>query len=298
MDLDKLLYRTENFVNSGKIAKSFYQLYKNLYKAMGCSDGLLKFTSEEKPIGYDFSFGALMPPCAVPFWNHYSSITICAWINCFSDKKNNFVKFYSEEKMALELARTQKQFKYIIMLNIFELHEEINDEVKRIADLFEINDLENVFSLWESNGDLPSIYNDHDAFLGKLPQSCFDDSMGEYNGEFFNSNKSPLNLNYVCSFELHSRFKKGVPNLDIRDEVKKLKETPKWLKEGDQLENFEFFFEQKKFQKAWITLCSTGWKYDDAKQAMIKLSESTDDLFFKILTLCWTNQPISGSANY
>ncbi len=215
---------------ASKVLYACDQQFGAAYKALGVPAPVREVVHGVSPIGYEKQIPALLPPVAIPLWSTLSGVVICEWRHWFNERKPVIVRFYPESGLAVEWARSYEQFGYLILQNVLESQAELSPEVEEVAGHLGIADLNAVFAMWEKLGDHSSAFVTHESFVEDLPQSCFDEDMSGYRGDFpvFTATAGAP-LDSTCSFEVHRRFSAGMPVLDVRDRVRGTEDAPPWL---------------------------------------------------------------------
>lgn len=297
--LQKLLDKALQMRLCKQFRNSFDQQYSLVYKAFEVPLSIRKVVHQISPIGYEKAASTLWPPCAIPLWVTLSGIVVCEWKHWFAERKSVIVRYYPEYGMAVEWARNYKQLGYLILQNILTSEAEMCPEVVEVGKCLGIEDIDDVYKLWESFGDRPVGFAKHNLFYSDLPQSCFENDLSIYSGDFPTVDSiSEEQLKKTCLFELHGLFKDGIPVIDIRQQVSSSDISPPWLKGKKMNDVFKQLLKQGDLAGSWMTLCSKGWKYEDAKEALLELAQRTDNLRLKILAECWCSLPFKKDDNY
>lgn len=295
--LEKILKNLEKRIESGRVIYNFNELFSPAQKALNVPGSLKQGVLNNPPIGFEFGAAVLLPPCAIPLWVTLSGVVVCVWKHWFSERKLTIVRVYPENKMALEYARTFEQLYCLIILNVLDMEGGLSPDVSSLAEELSL-DTELIVSHWEKYGDDPLELDKLKAFDNK-PLFSFGEDVETYNGDFpvFSKTKFSFLSNEICSYELHERFEHGKPQLDIRDQIDG--NIPIWLKTWEtKKEVFDKFLSIGDYKAAWFTLCSSGWKFGDAKEAINQLIEATDDIDFKIVMKSWLSQPFKNDVQY
>ncbi|QDT25171.1 hypothetical protein Enr10x_04660 [Gimesia panareensis] len=292
--LDKAIKKRQ----AGNDLFSFEDVFTETYKVLEVPQQLLKVVHQMSLIGYQQKIDSLCPPCALPLWRTMSGVIVCEWRHWFCNREPVVARFYPEHGMALEWARNYTQLSYLIIQNILTAEAEMCDEVQSVATCLGIEDIKEVAGIWEDHGDDPSAFISHRSFRSNLPQSCYNDDLRSYHGDFPTDRGTTDDLQQTCSFELHTRFREGKPVLDVRQRIRSSGDAPPWLMSDKQLDVFNQLQASGDLAGAWMSLCSSGWNYGDAKQALLSLAGTVNDRRLKVLAENWCSLPFSDDARY
>jgi len=200
---------------------------------------------------------------------------------------------FSRPLIAMEIARTFRQFSYIQLLKTITLSDGLDIPAEQLASSFEIRDLAWLDTVSETSNDDPSALLDHEAFRADPPHYCFEDDT-LYPGDFPRPGieNDPQRLAMTCGYEIHSRFGHGQPDPNrYRESVSKLPSSPVWLRESSQREVFERLLAASDIQGAWMSLNSIGWRFRDARVAIASLAEKVGDEVFTHFSEAWSSLP-------
>lgn len=277
---------------------SFDGVFTETYKVLEVPKELLIVIHQMTLVGYQKKIGSLFPPCALPLWRTMSGVMVCEWRHWFCDRTPVVARFYPEHGVTLEWARNYTQLSYLILQNILTAEGEMCDDVQSLAKCLGIKDIMKVVGIWEDHGDDPAAFISHHSFRSNLPQSCYNDDLRSYNGDFPTDRGTTDDLKRTCSFELHNRFMGGKPVLDVRQRIRSSDESPPWLMCDKQLDVFNDLQAAGDLAGAWMSLCSSGWNYGDAKQALLSLAGTINDYRLKVLAENWCSLPFPDDVRY
>ncbi|MEM1180496.1 MAG: hypothetical protein AAGM22_19280 [Acidobacteriota bacterium] len=275
-------------------------IYAPLYAALQIPRSLLDLIEAADLISVQDSWiPFLFPPCGIPLWGS-SHLFIYEWRHWFVDGRAPvLVESDPELGTVFELARTYEQLGYFIAQNELVISDEETDDFQVACRAFDIGDKEDVVSRWEASGDLRSAFASHRSFEGNLPQSCVPAKSLYYKGDFpLHTLELVGDLSKTTSFELCGSSGHAQVQRQLRDLVRSRSSSPPWLRSTDQAAVFDRLIREHDLAGAWLSLCSSGWTYGDAKDALARLAEHTDDYRFKIQATCWSSLPFYDSQRY
>jgi len=249
---------------------------------------------DEGYFGYDKSVRRVFPPCVTPLWGDFSGAIVGIWNHfSFSVRASTIVEIDMEMGVAVEVARDFKQLAHVVALNILENEGEMNDVVTSYCKQLGIVDAAMLHRIWRRYGDDVAGLLELPSFL-HAPQDCIED-LSMYKGEFpvyQNICETIENLNSVNSFEYHDRFEEGLPKNTKEPNVA-------WLQKNTcKKAVFEENFKAGCYDRAWMALCSSGWKFEDAVFAFSSLCDVIDDFELKAYFEVWSRLDFPGGDTY
>jgi hypothetical protein len=297
--LEDLLQAALELRRSGDSDQECDPIFGPAYEALEVPAALVQAARQVGELAFDAWLPHLFPPCAIPLWIAPGGLYLCEWRHWFVGRQVVIADFSPETAIATERARSYQQLGYLVLLNLLEIEGELTPLVRKTAKALGIVDLEDLETRWEEGGDLPSAFLTHPAFRSDLPQSCFDSGLAAYGGDFPAPREGRRgNLSATCSFELHGRFRGGRADLSPRQAAAASSASPLWLRGGEQPEVFSQLLAEGDLGGAWMSLCSSGWTYGEAKAAIDQLVAAHDDLRFKIQAACWSALPFGDGDRY
>lgn len=303
--LDYLVEAAERIAGSRAPMLWLPEIYDAVYRALLVPVPVLEVLQRRVFDWASLEVRSLFPPCLVPLWSSDSGIVVGEWRHWFVKRDSVIVEHYGltsagAQHMTLELARDYTQLGYLMVLRELESAAEVGERQRELALALGVEDFDAVVSIWEEHGDLEAGFASHPAFRKALPQSCFDYRLDRYTGDFPWPGMAlgSSALRRVSLSEIHSRFRHGSPSFEFRERVAELANAPPWLKGGDQARTFREALKFGDLGGAWLTLCSVGWRYGDARQAILDLADACDDRRFRVLALTWSALPFDEDAMY
>jgi len=206
----------------------------------------------------------------------------------FTRREVIYTTIYSGSINYIEEARRFETFITKLFLDWLMIEEEVTPEMEKMVNLLAYDRFDEVYKFFEQYGhNLCYIkklkyYIRLDTTSNTITPFENEEILLNYSGDFPTSSKgfvSIENLNQASSFEIHE---------NTQNIVKSLKDVPPWLDLNlSKKYLFDRYIEEKKFDKAWLTLNSTGWKLADVANGLELLAQKTNDSDFNILTEQW-----------
>ncbi|MDG9669395.1 hypothetical protein ONV78_16775 [Hahella sp. CR1] len=265
--------------------------YKSLLINMGfpllaseiaAGDIALPFFVEQNPELYGFL------PGLIPLWRDNGRM-VGYWKHWFCRRSTTIVIERPQvEYLHSEIARSLDQLLYLACFDDIVSEDGVSDELRHIASAISIQGLDELNELYEDYGDDKACLMRLDVFKRNPPFHL--DSSG-YKGDF-------PNKNMIFSKELLTKTCLTEFDENLKPQVSTLEESPYWLKTDDQEPLFYQLLEDSNFAGAWMSLNSNGWRFSDAKKAMLKLAEKANNPTFSLLANFWSSLPHEQYGSY
>lgn len=245
------------------------------YIAMGCRVGYYTIDAKyhRKP----------HPPFLIPLLIDRDSdpITICLAKHWFTNTGVTYVThIFDYTRQTLEVARNINQLITFFIISIGG--DDDNKNIEKVGALWKKQISKEMISFVDTYGDDINKAINLEVMKSAIPLNIVI-SPERYNGNAFANKKIFIekNINNICSYEL-------VDNLHIEACKNKGIIIPEWLLEGkNKKELFFKYYEQNLLSEAWLTLNSTGWKFDDVVWALNLLKNKSKDLLFREYADMW-----------
>ena len=234
------------------------------------------------------------PPALIPIWSEGSRPTyIGIWKHWFIEREPSFVKMYvGAERATIEIARTAEQlFSFVVMMSISE-RDGVESDLVAFAKEVDIPNLEQIDAVSRVSGDEAHGLIMIDQFKNETPfesvSAIADYSGGFPTGDFDNSNSWWMK---ACSFEFSPEVLAAWPSSLSK---------PAWIADfgKEKLELFNDYLSVNNFDKAWLTLNSTGWTIRDARIAISDLGAKAKDCRFNLLVDAWLSVADESAGGY
>lgn len=247
-------------------------------------------------LGYEFQKFTLLqvplPPAFIPIMDsHEAGLDKKGIIkHWFQDRETIYTTIYIEWCSTYEEeARTFETFITKVLFDWIMIQEEITPDIKEFSELMQYDEIDNVYNFFQKYQDLPCLYakklqyfNRLRSFKPSITPIEYMESISDYTGNFPTSSKGFVNIDGIdtaTTFEIQDAAKPI---------VERLENLPEWLKrDANQKYLFDKYIDTQEFDKAWLTLNSTGWKLVDVADALELLTTKTDEKGFDLMVENW-----------
>jgi hypothetical protein len=263
--------------------KEYVAIYRDLgipEVAIRCALGELRvpYLGVDQPAAlYGF------PPAFVPLWSDQDGpFYVGYWKHWLvSDRQLTIVRMTIEEKRTVrESARTFEQLVRVVAMETLCMLGQKSDLLEHFAAEagFE-EDLELIDEITMRTGSDPRGLLELDAFRSNAPLSCFPGGVG-YSGDFPHA-AMPVNERTIantCGFEIAEDLRKRIQDLGLE---------PPWSDAKNQVATFRTLMAKRDYSGAWMSLNSPGWKFVEAKSALMSLTQEVEDENVRRLAEVW-----------
>lgn len=255
---------------------------------MQCASGVIPLPLEGielPPYWYGF------PPALIPLWSRPAGPGyIGIWKHWFINNEPTYVNVLVDaDRLAIEIARTAKQFLYFTIIAAIVEQDGITPEIEQFSQRVGVDNLAEIDALTLTSGDNPAGFYQLSPFKEKLPHGCLRKSdVYDGNFPFVNAVGALSGVLTSSEFEFDSAAWRGEAIVGGR----------LFLKECETLQDgFLRLLTEGNFGQAWLVLNSRGWLISDARVAIAQLADRVRDSQFDILTSAWLSvaDPRAGS---
>jgi hypothetical protein len=232
------------------------------------------------------------PPALIPILANGSGPEYWGiWMHWFVERKPTFVRLSVEGKFVIEVARSVEQFFRYLILSAIVDNDGVTPKIQQFAQSVGVHNLEEIDQISLDSGDDPRGLRALPEFCSNLPLESIA-TPDEYNGDFpvLLSNGSIRTGDLSCEFEIAS---------DVLKRAKNLRDNPSWINNGlSRRAHFEVCLREGRLGDAWLALNSRGWSISDARQAIMKLSDTAGDPSFSVLANSWLSIADTNAGGY
>jgi hypothetical protein len=261
-----------------------WEAYKAVFSGLGLSDLAWKIASAEIEIPYagddqpirNFGF----PPALIPLWSSGSGPSYYGyWFHWFVSRRPTIVRYSLDTGTAYEVASNLRQLMTILLVNALVVYDGVNEVVEEFAANigFSSGDLALIDEMTDEHGDDPRALVGLSAFASDPPAEIAM-NLDDYRGDFPLPGQIPAELTRYCGIEFRQ---------DTRDEIAARPGVPSWLRTKDQKTVYSDRIRNEDLQGAWLSLNTSLWQVDDAREAIGVLSEHAEDARFGSLAAFW-----------
>lgn len=205
------------------------------------------------------------PPAFVPIWSNGSSgASYGLWTHDVAGTYTCYVVYDMEAAHAKEISRTNDQFLTYIVIKALTESDSITDEVRKLARLLDIHNLDEIDEHTRQHGDDERCLSKLGVFATDTPACAVTEGL-IYNGAFPLSGKEPSvsELDQYLYAELGNERIFQIPQVRL---------PKRFLRSTNKQGLFYREVDEGKFDEAWRTLNSPGWSVGDAALALSVLA--------------------------
>ena len=229
------------------------------------------------------------PPAFIPIWRETGSTSMLGvWKNWFSDRPDSYVRISPTNDYRIrEFARSFDQLVVVILLQEICASEGITGDIEDFARKNGVENLEEIDEVSLNTGDdltgLTALF----LFKDETPLEVISD-MASYDG-FFPIEQNKFNTAKHSSLEYTS---------SAMEEMLAKGNVPLWLRDREPVDEFERLIEKGLLNEAWQVLNSNGWTFSQAKTALKKLINKSDNKNFEQAANDWLSLPHNELEGY
>lgn len=225
------------------------------------------------------------PPALLPLWSTEAAIYHGYWKHWFCPRKLTVVEMdVSQKRETREIARDFSQLIRQMTLLSISWSEGVTPAIRASTAQTSIGDQE--VKLMEKaitvSGDHPQGWLTLPGFAEDPPLPCVPDGLG-YHGDFPFRGMALTedNVRHICTFEVDDALRREIVSLSF---------APPWFLTDEQAPVFERLLGRSDHAGAWMSLNSTGWRFEEAKEALRELGRQVDVPDFGLLVDAWISE--------
>lgn len=222
------------------------------------------------------------PPALIPIWSEGSRPTYLGyWKHWFVEREPSFFKMYvASKRMTVEIARTPEQFFCGCIMSAIVAEDGLTDSIRQFAHRVGVDNINELDAVSLQTGDDPQGYTQLRQFSDLVPLESVRNSdvyLGGFPVPLFE--KRNVWWERVCSFEVSEDVLKVWPSMI---------EIPPWLvPDNSKYDLFKYYVAEGRYDRAWLTLNSSGWTIGDAHNAIRALCRITEERVFHQIANAW-----------
>jgi len=222
------------------------------------------------------------PPALIPIWVRPNGLEFFGyWKHFFTDRNVSVVSCAAEDDFRVfEIGRNFEQYLDYECIRQLSNFGGISETLKRFAESADI-ELGPLDAISAETGDDPSALLQNSLFSEDPPLTMAAGQLDRYRGDFPCSRTPSDFLRNTCTLEYEKQR---------LAELARMTESPPWFRHRDLPSLFRDLVQEGDFLGAWMTLNSSGWKIDEARQALSSLAEVKNDSDLSLLAEAWCSE--------